>query len=288
MKKWQLSADKEVSKIKLSKDFINNTVKRALNEDLYPSGDITSSLIKNNKVVRVKLLSNQNMIVGGLMFAKHAFDLIDNKIKFTIKEKEGSIIKKGSLIAIIEGNAKNILIAERVALNFLSHISGIASKTNEFVKLAGKKCKICCTRKTIPNMRVIQKYAVKLGGGTNHRFNLSDEFLIKDNHIASSDIKSLVILAIKNKKGRKITVEVDNLKQLKTIIGLKFNTVLFDNMSIKNLKTGVKIAKKYYETEASGNVNLKTIKSIAKTGVDRISVGSITHSATAVDLKLEI
>ena len=288
LKKWQLSADKEVSKIKLSKDFINNTVKRALNEDLYPSGDITSSLIKNNKVVRVKLLSNQNMIVGGLMFAKHAFDLIDNKIKFTIKEKEGSIIKKDSLIAIIEGNAKNILIAERVALNFLSHISGIASKTNEFVKLAGKKCKICCTRKTIPNMRVIQKYAVKLGGGTNHRFNLSDEFLIKDNHIASSDIKSLVILAIKNKKGRKITVEVDNLKQLKTIIGLKFNTVLFDNMSIKNLKKGVKIAKKYYETEASGNVNLKTIKSIAKTGVDRISVGSITHSATAVDLKLEI
>jgi len=277
-----------VSKIKLSKDFINNTVKRALNEDLYPSGDITSSLIKNNKVVRVKLLSNQNMIVGGLMFAKHAFDLIDNKIKFTIKEKEGSIIKKGSLIAIIEGNAKNILIAERVALNFLSHISGIASKTNEFVKLAGKKCKICCTRKTIPNMRVIQKYAVKLGGGTNHRFNLSDEFLIKDNHIASSDIKSLVTLAIKNKKGRKITVEVDNLKQLKTIIGLKFNTVLFDNMSIKNLKKGVKIAKKYYETEASGNVNLKTIKSIAKTGVDRISVGSITHSAKAVDLKLEI
>ena len=277
-----------MSKIKLSKDFINNTVKRALNEDLYPSGDITSSLIKNNKVVRVKLLSNQNMIVGGLMFAKHAFDLIDNKIKFTIKEKEGSIIKKGSLIAIIEGNAKNILIAERVALNFLSHISGIASKTNEFVKLAGKKCKICCTRKTIPNMRVIQKYAVKLGGGTNHRFNLSDEFLIKDNHIASSDIKSLVTLAIKNKKGRKITVEVDNLKQLKTIIGLKFNTVLFDNMSIKNLKKGVKIAKKYYETEASGNVNLKTIKSIAKTGVDRISVGSITHSAKAVDLKLEI
>ena len=137
-------------------------------------------------------------------------------------------------------------------------------------------------------MRVIQKYAVKLGGGTNHRFNLSDEFLIKDNHIASSDIKNLVSTAIKNKQGRKITVEVDNLKQLKTILGLKFNTVLFDNMSIKNLKTGVKIAKKYYETEASGNINLKTVKSVAKAGVDRISVGSITHSATALDFKLEI
>jgi len=277
-----------VSKIKLSKDFIRNTVKRALNEDLYPSGDITSSLVKNNKIVKVKLLSNENAIVGGLLFAKQAFDLVDNKIKFKIKKKDGSNVKKGSLIATIEGNARNILIAERVALNFLSHISGIATKTNQFVKLAGSKCKICCTRKTIPNIRVIQKYAVKLGGGTNHRFNLSDEFLIKDNHIASSNIKNLVSLAIKNKKGRKITVEVDNLKQLNEIVGLKFNTVLFDNMSVKNLKAGVKIAKKYYETEASGNINLRTVKEVAKTGVNRISVGSITHSAAAIDFKLEI
>jgi nicotinate-nucleotide pyrophosphorylase (carboxylating) len=277
-----------VSKIKLSKDFIRNTVKRALNEDLYPSGDITSSLVKNNKIVKVKLLSNENAIVGGLLFTKQAFDLVDNKIKFKIKKKDGSNVKKGSLIATIEGNARNILIAERVALNFLSHISGIATKTNKFVKLAGSKCKICCTRKTIPNIRVIQKYAVKLGGGTNHRFNLSDEFLIKDNHIASSNIKNLVSLAIKNKNGRKITVEVDNLKQLNEIVGLKFNTVLFDNMSVKNLKAGVKIAKKYYETEASGNINLRTVKEVAKTGVNRISVGSITHSAAAIDFKLEI
>jgi nicotinate-nucleotide pyrophosphorylase (carboxylating) len=277
-----------VSKIKLSKDFIRNTVKRALNEDLYPSGDITSSLVKNNKVIKVKLLSNQKAIVGGLLFAKQTFDLVDNKIKFIIKKNDGSNVKKGSLIATIEGNARNILIAERVALNFLSHISGIASKTNQFVKLAGKKCKICCTRKTIPNIRVIQKYAVKLGGGINHRFNLSDEFLIKDNHIASSNIKSLVSLAIKNKKGRKITVEVDNLKQLNEIVGLKFNTVLFDNMSLKNLRTGVKIAKRYYETEASGNINLKSVKRVAKTGVNRISVGSITHSSAAIDFKLEI
>ncbi|MDC3349195.1 carboxylating nicotinate-nucleotide diphosphorylase [Candidatus Pelagibacter sp.] len=277
-----------MSKIKLSKDFIRNTVKRALNEDLYPSGDITSSLVKNNKNIKFKLLSNENAIVGGLLFAKQTFDLVDNKIKFKIKKKDGSNVKKGSLIATIEGNARNILIAERVALNFLSHISGIASKTNQFVKLAGKKCKICCTRKTIPNIRVIQKYAVKLGGGTNHRFNLSDEFLIKDNHIASSNIKSLVSLAIKNKKGRKITVEVDNLKQLNEIVGLKFNTVLFDNMSLKNLRKGVKIAKRYYETEASGNINIKTVKGVAKTGVDRISVGSITHSAAAIDFKLEI
>jgi len=277
-----------VSKIKLSKDFIRNTVKLALNEDLYPSGDITSGLIKNDKIVSVKLLSNQNAIIGGLLFTKQAFALIDNKIKFIIKKKDGSQIKKGSLIATIKGKAKNILVAERVALNFLSHISGIATKTNKFVKLAGKKTKICCTRKTIPNLRVIQKYAVKLGGGINHRFNLSDEYLIKDNHVASSDLKSLVLKAIKNKKGKKITVEIDNLNQLKTIIGLKFNTVLFDNMNIKNLKTGVKIAKKYYETEASGNISLKNVKAVAKTGVNRISVGSITHSPSAIDLKLEI
>jgi len=277
-----------VSKIKLSKEFIKSTVKLALNEDLYPSGDITSALINNDKVVTVKLISNQNAVIAGLLFAKQTFSLIDNKIKFIIKKKDGSKIKKGSLVALIKGKAKNILIAERVALNFLSHISGIATKTNEFVKLAGKKTKICCTRKTIPNLRVIQKYAVKLGGGINHRFNLSDEYLIKDNHIASSDLNTLVTQAIKNKKGKKITVEVDTIDQLKSILGLKFNTVLLDNMNIKNLRNAVKIAKKYYETEASGNVNLKTVKAIASTGVNRISVGSITHSATAVDFKLEI
>ena len=277
-----------MSKIKLSKEFIKSTVKLALNEDLYPSGDITSSLINKDNVVTVKLISNQKAIVGGLLFAKEAFSLIDNKIKFIVKKKDGTGVKKGSLVALIKGKAKNILIAERVALNFLSHISGIATKTNEFVRLAGKKTKICCTRKTIPNLRVIQKYAVKLGGGTNHRFNLSDEYLIKDNHIAISDLKTLVLKAIKNKKGKKITVEVDTIKQLKSILGLKFNTVLLDNMNLKNLRESVKIVKKLYETEASGNVSLKTVKAIASTGVNRISVGSITHSAPGVDFKLEI
>jgi len=277
-----------VSKIKLSKFYIKNTVKLALNEDLYPSGDITSNLVKNNKIIKIKLISNQKAVIGGLEFAKQTFKLIDKKIKFNLKKKEGSSVKKNDLVATIEGKAQNILIGERVALNFISHISGIATKTNAFVKLAGKNCKICCTRKTIPNLRVIQKYAVKLGGGTNHRFNLSDEYLIKDNHIASSDIKTLVLLAIKRKKGKKITVEVDSINQLKKILGLKFNTVLFDNMNIKNLKVGVKIAKKYYETEASGNITLKSVKKFSKTGVNRISIGSITHSAPAADLKLEI
>ena len=278
-----------MSKIQLSKNFIRKVCKLALNEDLYPSGDITSNLLKNNTTKKVKLLSNQSGIIGGLEFVKQTFKLIDKKIKIKIKKKEGSKVKKRDLIAIIEGNIKNILIGERVALNFLCHISGIASKTNSFVKKVNKKSKICCTRKTIPNLRVIQKYAVKLGGGENHRFNLSDEFLIKDNHIAANkNIREIIKNAIKFKKGKKITVEVDSLNQLKKIIGLKFDRVLFDNMNIESLKAGVKLAKKYYQTEASGNITLNSVKNISKTGVDRISVGAITHSAPAVDLKLEI
>ena len=276
-------------KIQLSKNFIRSTCKLALNEDLYPLGDITTNLLNNNSISKVKLISNQKGIVGGLEFAKETFNLLDKNIKFQIKKKEGSKVTRGSVIAVIEGKIKNILIGERVALNFLSHISGIATKTNKFVKKAGKKTKICCTRKTIPNLRVIQKYAVKLGGGTNHRFNLSDEFLIKDNHLASSKkFEEIVKKAINTKKGRKITVEVDNLKQFKRINGLKFNTVLFDNMSPKNLKVAVRHAKGKYETEASGGVTLKNIKNLASTKVDRISVGELTHSIQALDLKLEI
>ena len=277
-----------MSKIKLSEAFIKDRVKLALTEDLYPYGDITSKLLEDNKIIEAKIISNQKAVVAGLLFAKYSFSQIDKKIKFVLKKKDGSSVKKNSVIATVKGKANSILVAERVALNFLSHISGIATKTNNFVKIVGKKCKICCTRKTLPNYRVIQKYAVKLGGGTNHRFNLSDEFLIKDNHVSSSNLRELVSLAIKNKKGKKITVEIDNIKQLRDIIGLKFDTILFDNMNIKNLRKGVKLVKKYYETEASGNISFKNIKLVAQTGVNRISIGSITHSAPAIDFKLEI
>ena len=278
-----------MSKIQLSKNFIRSTCKLALNEDLFPSGDITSELLNKRLVKRVKLIVNENGILGGIDFAKETFKLIDKKIKFISKKKEGSKIKKGSTIALIDGNLKNILTGERVALNFLSHISGIATRTNKFVKKIGNKSKICCTRKTIPNLRVLQKYGVKLGGGKNHRFNLSDEFLIKDNHISSEkNFENIIKKAIKNKNGRKITVEVDSIKQLKKIMGLKFDTVLLDNMKPQILKTAVKLINKKYETEASGGVNLKNIKKISNTGVDRISIGCLTHSVTALDFKLEI
>ena len=278
-----------MSKIILSKNFIRNTCKLALNEDLFPSGDITSYLLSNNIKKKIKLITNQNGVMAGLEFAKQTFNLIDKKIKFKIKKKEGSIIKKGNVIAYVEGNVRNILQGERVALNFLSHLSGIASITNKFVKKVEKKCKICCTRKTIPNLRVIQKYAVKIGGGTNHRFNLSDEYLIKDNHIgAGKNLVNIIKKAIKNKKGKKITVEVDNLNQLKKIVGLRFDRILFDNMSPKTLRKGINLSKKIYETEASGGITLKNVKKISSTGVDRISVGAITHSAPSLDFKFEI
>tara|TARA_B100000700_G_scaffold199406_1_gene219342 strand:+ start:30 stop:863 length:834 start_codon:yes stop_codon:yes gene_type:complete len=277
-----------VSKRILGKNFIRDVCKSALYEDFYPSGDISSKLLKNNVKKKAKLISNQAGIIGGLEFAKQTFKLLDKKIKINFKKKEGSKIKKGDLIAVIEGNIKNILSAERVALNFLSHISGIATITNKFVKKVKKKSKICCTRKTIPNLRLIQKYAVKLGGGTNHRFNLSDEFLIKDNHISSMNIIKLIQLAIRKKKNKKITVEIDNLNQLKKIIGLKFDRILFDNMSPKLITKGVKLSKKLYETEASGGITFKNVKIIANTGVDRISIGLLTHSIKSLDLKLEI
>jgi len=278
-----------VSKIKLSKQFIQNICKIALNEDLFPSGDITSELINNNSKIKAKLITNDKGIIAGLEFAKNTFKLIDKKIKFISKKKDGSKIKKGDIIAIIIGKSKNILVGERVALNFLTHLSGIASKTNQFVKAVNGKVKICCTRKTIPSLRVLQKYAVKIGGGTNHRFNLSDEFLIKDNHIiAEKNLREVIKNAIKNKKGRKITVEVDNLKQLKSVVGLKFDTILLDNMNTKKIKTAKKICQNMYELEASGRIDLKNVKKIALTGVDRISIGSLTHSLNALDLKLEM
>ena len=261
-----------------------------MSEDLRPSGDITTKLIKNNKKIKAKIISNQDCVVGGLNFAKEAFKYSDKKVNFEAKTKDGKRINKGEVVVIIDGRARGILKSERVALNFLSLISGVATITKKFVdKVKGNSCKICCTRKTSPNLRLIQKYGVKLGGGLNHRFNLSDEILIKDNHITiDGNIHELVKRAIKNKKGKKITVEVDSLKQLKKIIGLTFDRILFDNMSLKNLRKGIKLSNKLYETEASGGVTLKNVRKIASTGVKRISVGQITHSAPAVNFKLEI
>ena len=273
---------------KINQKYIKTTVQQSLREDLRPSGDITTRNIKNKKIT-AKIIAGQNCIVGGLSFAKEAFKISDKKIIFKAKTKDGRKVNRGKVIAILKGKASGILKSERVALNFLGLISGVATITNKFVKkVKGKSCKICCTRKTLPNLRLMQKYGVRLGGGINHRFNLSDEILIKDNHISvNKNIRDLVKRAIKNRRGKKITVEVDNLSQLKKIIGLKFNRVLFDNMNPKNLRKAVKISKRFYETEASGGVTLGNVRKIAATGVKRISIGQITHSTPAVDFKLD-
>ncbi len=272
---------------KINKKYIKTIVKLSFQEDLRPSGDITSKILKNKKII-AKIIAGQNCIVGGLNFAKEVFKIADNKIIFRPKTKDGRKISRGKVLAILKGNALSILRSERIALNFLGLISGVATFTNKFVKkVKGKNCKICCTRKTLPNLRLIQKYGVRLGGGINHRFNLSDEILVKDNHIfLNKNIRDLVKRTIKKSKGKKITIEVDNLSQLKKIIGLKFDRVLFDNMSTKNLRKAVKISKKFYETEASGGVTLQNVRKIASTGVERISIGQITHSAATVDFKL--
>ncbi len=271
---------------KLNQSYINTVVRKALEEDLRPRGDITTNLITaKDKIIKAKIIAKQDGVIAGLDFCKTAFKLIGKESVFTKKISDGKKIKKKKVIAIIKAKKKTILTAERTALNFLNHASGIATLTNQFVKKISKKTKICCTRKTTPNLRTLEKYAVKKGGGHNHRYNLSDEILIKDNHIsASNNLRDLVKKAIKTKKI--VTVEIESINQLKQIMGLKFKRILFDNMSSSQLKKCLKLCKNKYQTEYSGNATLKNIKQISNTRINRISVGAITHSAKSFDTTL--
>ncbi len=271
---------------KLNQSYIKFVVKKALEEDLRPRGDITTKLINSkNKIIKAKIVAKQDGVIAGLDFCKAAFKLIGRETVFIKKISDGKKIKKNKMIAEIRAKIKTILIAERTALNFLNHASGIATLTDQFVKKTSKKTKICCTRKTTPNLRALEKYAVKKGGGYNHRYNLSDEILIKDNHIsASNGLKELVKKAVKTKKI--VTVEIENINQLKQIIGLKFKRILFDNMKTSQIKKCLKLCKNRYQTEYSGNASLKNIEQISKIGINRISVGAITHSANSFDTTL--
>ena len=273
---------------KINQKYINNLVLKALQEDLKPNGDITTKLLNSkNKIIQAKIISKQNGIISGIDFCKAAFKLLERKSKFTPRIRDGKKIKKNQIIAKITAKTKTILIAERTALNFLNHSSGISTITNQYVSKVKNKTKICCTRKTTPNLRLLEKYAVKKGGGYNHRYNLSDEVLIKENHFNSqTSLRNIIEKSLRTKK--KVTVEIENLKQLNNVLGLKFNRILFDNVSLAQLKKYLKICKGKYETEYSGNANLKNIRKISKTGVSRISVGSITHSAKSFDSSLLI
>ena len=272
----------------LNQFYIKSVVRKALEEDLRPRGDITTNIVSaKNKIIKARIIAKQDGVIAGLEFCKTAFKLIGRESVFTKKVSDGEKIRKNEIIANIKAKTKTILTAERTALNFLNHASGISTLTNQFVRKTRKKTKICCTRKTTPNLRTFEKYAVRKGGGHNHRYNLSDEILIKENHIkVSKNIRELVIQAIKTEK--RITVEIENINQLKQVIGLKFKRILFDNMSLFQLKKCLKLCKNKYQTEYSGNVTLKNIKQISKTGVNRISIGSITHSSHSFDTSLLI
>ena len=273
---------------KINQKYINNLVLKALEEDLKPNGDITTKLLNSkNKIVQAKIISKQSGIISGINFCKAAFKLLERKSKFLQRIKDGKKVKRNQIIAEITAKTKTILIAERTALNFLNHASGISTITNQYVSKVKNKTKICCTRKTTPNLRLLEKYAVRKGGGYNHRYNLSDEVLIKENHFKSeTSLRNIIKKSLKTKK--KVTVEIENLRQLNNVLDLKFNRILFDNVSLAQLKKYLEICKGKYETEYSGNANLKNITKISKTGVNRISVGSITHSAKSFDSSLLI
>jgi len=270
---------------------IEPIVRRALEEDLGRAGDITSELIvPAEQTAKAKLVARKPGTVAGLIAAECAFRLIDPSLKFVVEIPDGSQAKAGAMLATVEGSARAILSAERVALNFAGHLSGVATATRALADaVAGTKARIVCTRKTTPGLRVLEKYAVRCGGGFNHRFGLDDAVLIKDNHIAAAGGIKPAVERVRAGTAHmvKIEVEVDTLAQLDEALALGVDTILLDNMSPADLKRAVGLAKGRAVLEASGNVTLATVRAIAETGVDYISSGAITHSAPSLDVALD-
>lgn len=264
-------------------------IKKALEEDIQ-FGDITTdSIVKSGQKAAVDLIAKEDGIIAGIEVFKRVFHILgDAEVKLYIQD--GEEVKKGDKLGEILGDTRTLLSGERVALNFLQRMSGIATLTKKFVKkLEETNVKLLDTRKTTPNMRIFEKYAVKVGGGTNHRFGLNDGVLIKDNHIdAAGGIKNAIDLVRKNAPFvRKIEVEVETLTELKEALACSADIIMLDNMDIETLKASVEIINGRAETEASGNVTLDTIDSIAKTGVNFISTGSLTHSFKVLDLSMK-
>ena len=263
-------------------------IKIALKEDI-GTGDITSNaIIPKEQTAQARIMVKENGIAAGLEIAARVFHQIDRRIKFKSLIKDGAQVKKGKVIAIVSGPARGILAGERVALNFLQHLSGIATLTSKYrSKVLGLKSKVLDTRKTIPGLRELEKYAVRAGGGTNHRMGLYDAVLIKDNHLKLFGGVSRVLKALKNKRSAEI--EAKTIAQVEAAAKARVGRILLDNMSLNNLRRSVKICKKFgVKCEASGGVDLQNIRAIAKTGINYISVGALTHSAPALDISLKI
>ena len=274
----------------MSENQIKQLINLSIQEDKVHQ-DITSKLtIPNNLIVSVNIVSKGNGILFGVNIVKKILKTIDKKIKIKIFKSDGKGIKKGNKIINLKGKGQSILKSERTILNFLGHLSGVASETKKLVNQTKKyKTKICCTRKTLPGMRYLQKLAIKAGGGFNNRYDLEQEIFIKDNHhLDKVKFRDKIIQVIKKNKNKKIiNAEVDNLNQLKQIVDLKIDRILLDNFSTVNLKNALKIIPKTIQTEASGNINPKNIIQYARTGVKRISLGYLTHSVKNFDFSLE-
>jgi len=272
---------------------IKDIIRNALSEDI-GLGDITSeSIIPENETAKAVFLAKETCIVCGIQVAALVFKITDPDINFKTQLKDSDTVKKGKVIASVSGRARSILAGERVALNFLSHLSGISTKTHAFAAMVKPyKTKILDTRKTSPGLRLLEKYAVRMGGGYNHRFGLDEMLLIKDNHIRIAGgldkIKALPA-------NYKTEIEVKNLKEFESALRLKPDIIMLDNMNYKDMKQAVKLRNNLSpqkgnpspKLEASGGISLKNVKKIASTGIDMISIGSLTHSVEAIDISLE-
>lgn len=271
---------------------VEDIVRRALAEDLGRAGDITTqATIPQSARARAVIAAREDGVVAGLPLAQAAFRLLDPTVVFEAATHDGAHVANGDIVARIEGPARAILSAERVALNFLGRLSGVASLTARYAeKIAHTKAKVCDTRKTTPLLRAFEKYAVRCGGGANHRFGLDDAILIKDNHIAVAGGVREALRAAKAFAGHlvKIEIEVDTLAQLADVLDEGADVVLLDNMAPLLLREAVELIGGRMPSEASGGVTLHTITAIAETGVDLISVGALTHSASVLDLGLDI
>ncbi|NFA41394.1 carboxylating nicotinate-nucleotide diphosphorylase [Clostridium botulinum] len=268
---------------------VDKIIKEALLEDI-PNEDITTnSIIKESSICTVDLLCKEEGILSGLEVFKRVFDILGN-VQIQFNKKDGDKICSGEKIALLKGDARNVLLGERVALNLLQRMSGIATLTNKFVKkIEHTRAKLLDTRKTTPNLRILEKYSVKIGGGYNHRFNLSDGIMLKDNHInAAGGIKKAVEMCKKNSSFvRKIEVEAETLDMVNEALEAKVDIIMLDNMNLKTAKEAVRIINNRVLIEFSGNVNIDNIKEIAEIGVDYISVGALTHSAKILDLSMK-
>ena len=282
---------KKPAKGELPRALVARAVEAALEEDLGAAGDITTdATIPVNAEGEAAIVAREAGVIAGLDLAAQAFLFLDPEVKFSPLVSDGELVKQGAKIAKIAGKTRAILTAERTALNFLGHLSGVATLTSRFVEaVAGTGARIACTRKTTPGLRALEKYAIRMGGGVNHRFGLYDGVLIKDNHIAAAGGIGNALRALGSRAGHmvRIEVEVDNLDQLKEALRFPIDAVLLDNMDVPTLKRAVAMVGGRVTTEASGGVRLETVRKIAETGIDLISAGALTHSARRLDLSLE-